>query len=76
MSLKPDIKQMLTFGKACGLNTLEEAYDNYMNHHDCFFLIDDYESQYRQFKLDLEQAGLVGERYLLDMTIDEALDKI
>lgn len=44
--IKPSVLGMLEVGKACGLFTLEEAYSNYMNHYDCFFLISDYHSQY------------------------------
>lgn len=72
-NLKPDIKQMLTLGKGCGLHTLDEAYNNYMNHYDCFFLISDYAAQYKQFKTELIDVGLVVDNTLADLTIDEAL---
>jgi len=73
MSLKPDIKQMLTIGAGCGLTTVAEAYDNYMNHYDCFFLIDDYQAQNAQFIKDMGDAGFVKDFAIVDMTIEEAL---
>lgn len=71
---------MLDIGKACGLNMVEEAYHNYMNHYDCFFLISDYQTQYVEFCNTLLEKGLVtadseGALTLVDMTIDEAFKK-
>jgi len=75
-TLKPDVRQMLTIGRDCGLDDLEEAYCNYMNHYDCFFLIDDYAYQYSKFKLELINLGFVDDNHMVDMTIDEALSKL
>lgn len=57
--LKPDVKQMLYIGDGCGLTYVEEAYNNYMNHYDCFFLIEKYHEQKRQFFLDMAIMGLL-----------------
>jgi len=59
--LKPSIEQMIQVGKDCGLSTLEEAYNNYMNHYDCFFLIEKFHEQLRVFAVDLALAGLLEE---------------
>ena|ERR1019366_4819350 len=77
--LKPNVVQMLEIGRDCGLSMLGEAYQNYMNHYDCFFLIEDYTNQYDKFVADLTVAGLVtyvdAFPHLLDMTIEQALIK-
>ena len=57
--LRPDVLQMLVIGKDCGLATLSEAWNNYMNHYDCFFLISDYVNQKVQFDADLIKLDLV-----------------
>ena len=77
MSLKPSAKQMLLVAKDCGLNTISEAYGNYMCHYDLFFLISDYENQSNNFHSDLIESGLTelvdGKDTFKDMTIDDAL---
>lgn len=76
--LKPCVKQMLEVGKACDLNTVAEAYGNYMNHYDCFFYIPEYHNQHAEFVKDLMRLGFVIEdehhkKELVDMSIDDAL---
>lgn len=60
-NLKPDVRQMIEIGMDCGLQSVEEAYYNYMNHYDCFFLIKNYQQQYRDFLRDLGIADLQEE---------------
>ena len=35
--LKPSVEQMLEVGLACGLTTVIEAYQNYVDHYELFF---------------------------------------
>lgn len=76
-TLKPSVLQMLRIGKGCGLTYVGEAYNNYMNHYDCFFLLSDYENQLRQFEQDLKDCGFVVKTDsgygIKDITIKEAL---
>ena len=75
-TLKPSIRQMLVIAGGCGLKTLDEAYNNYMNHYDCFFLISDFNAQHTQFVRDMIALGFVKDRAVVEMTIDEALAKL
>ena len=74
--LKPSVMQMLDIGKACELHTVEESYDNYMGHYDCFFLIEKYGEQYNRFLGELKALGLVVDNRIVDMPIDEAIKKV
>lgn len=57
--MKPNPLQMLEVAEACGLVSVREAFQNYMDHYDCFFLISDYPTQYAQFVKDLISLDLV-----------------
>ena len=57
--LKPSVAQMIQVGYGCGLNTLEEAYDQYLSHYDCFFLIDKFHEQMAEFAQQLKDLGFV-----------------
>lgn len=71
--LKPSVLQMLLLGQDCGLLTVDDAYSNYMNHYDCFFLIDRFQEQHQVFVEELKSLGFVeGDRFK-DMAIDEAI---
>lgn len=75
---------MLEIGEGCGLKTLGEAYSNFMNHYDAFFLIDRFSEQHKEFIEELESYGLAkfdreNRKYSItnpDQTIEEALSKI
>ena len=75
--IKPDVLQMLLLGKDVGLETLSEAYSNYMNHYDCFFLIDSFDQQYVEFKREIEDFKLTEKQgdtvNLKNLSIDEAI---
>ena len=77
MSLKPSVLQMLHIAKDCGLSTLNEALNNYLNHYDMFFLISDYANQKKAFDEEIISKGLVDKNengYLLkNISIDDAL---
>lgn len=80
-TIKPSVKQMLLIGRDIGHETLEEAYQQYMSHYDCFFLISGYKNQYHEFINELKQLTLLDcyqedgkDVYQLkNITIDEAL---
>ena len=75
--LEPSVKDMLEIGKGCGLSTVQEAYDNYMNHYDMFFLIEDYTNQYIKFVQDLKETGFVNKDMTLkDFSIIEGLERV
>lgn len=78
MSLKPSVMQMLQIGKGMGFDTVSEAFDSYMMHYDCFFLIDKFAEQNKAFEDRLKELGFVeqinGKFYIKDMTIDEGLE--
>jgi len=64
---------MLMIGGGCGLKTVKEAYANYMNHYDCFFLLEDYNNQMKQFAQELEDWGLIKDDVLIDADIFDRL---
>ncbi len=72
--LKPSVAQMIQIAYSCGLNTLEEAYNNYMLHYDCFFLIDKINEQHVDFMQELKDLGFTeqvdGINELLSLSID------
>lgn len=76
--LRPSVSQMLRIGKGCELNTLGEAYNNYISHYDCFFLISDYENQYKIFAEDILSLGWIDEEgFILDsLLIDDCLKEL
>jgi hypothetical protein len=80
MSLKPSVQEMLLIAQDCGLTTLEEAFNNYMNHYDMFFLISDYENQKKAFDNDAIKLGLVDHTeqglFMKEISIDDALELI
>jgi len=49
---------MLEIAEACGLNTVGEAYENYMNHYDCFFSIENFKAEFKTFKEELTRLKL------------------
>lgn len=71
--LKPSVLQMLLLGQDYGLLTVDDAYSNYMNHYDCFFLIDKFQEQHKDFVEELQSLGFVGGGRFKDVTIDEAI---
>ena len=78
-TLKPNILQMLEIGKDCGLDTVQEAYENYSNHYDMFFLISDIRNQTKVFHEELFEIGLLerkdGKMYSIpERSIDEAIE--
>jgi hypothetical protein len=71
---------MLEVGRECDLTLLCEAYDNYMNHYYCFFLISDLTAQRQDFFNELYALKLIKpvpdsetEFELLDISIADAL---
>ena len=73
----PNISQMLEIAEACGLTTLEDAYQNYISHYDMFFYIPEYCEQLHAFTIELKEKGLTevfeGESLLLlNISISEA----
>lgn len=56
--LKPSVKQMLELGEACGLDTVGQAYDNYMSNYDMFFLLEELKEQVIEFHKELKKYGL------------------
>jgi hypothetical protein len=79
--LKPNILQMLEIGRECGLTYLEEAHYNYMNHYDCFFLIDKFQEQCVDFTNELVKYDLVGTDedgilFLKSISIEHAIKQI
>ena len=76
--LKPSVKQMLMIGKDMGYETVEVAYSDYMRHYDCFFLIEDFQNQNKEFTQQIIDYGLVikegdGSYSFKDLTVNEAL---
>lgn len=75
--IKPSIQQMLEIGQDCGLSSLDEAYGNYLNRYDMFFLISDFQNQMREFTEQLVILGLTeqyeGSLSLKEISIEEAL---
>lgn len=55
----PTPAMMLQIGFDCGLSLAEEAYANMMHHYDCFFLIEDINSQMEKFHEALGDAGFL-----------------
>jgi hypothetical protein len=53
------LEETIQIGYGCGLNTLEEAYNNIMNHYDCFFLIADINNQISNYIKLFEDAGYI-----------------
>lgn len=78
--MKPSVKDLLEIGKGCGLEHIEEAYNNYMLHYDLFFSLDNYREQYNELIKELKSFCLLEETedglYLVDISIEEALEKI
>ena len=76
--LKPNIAQMLTIAKGCDLSTLEEAYQMYLNHYDCFFLIEKFQEQSQWLAAELFKLGFVDANtgLLIDISIDECMGKL
>ena len=80
--LVPSIDEMLLIGHGCGLTTLDEAYSNYMNHYDMFFLVDEYATQYNVFLRDLAIRGYLEEvevegisrAQLIEANIEDLID--
>lgn len=74
------VREFLEIGKGCGLDHIEEAYNNYMLHYDLFFIIDKYAEQYKEFIDELHEHNLLETTdeglMLLDISIDEALERI
>lgn len=72
--LKPSVAQMIIVGYRCGLKTLEEAYNQYLSHYDCFFLIDKFHEQHDEFLQQLKDLGFTeqvdGYNELVDMNLD------
>lgn len=74
MSLNPNVMQMLSIAKECGLTTLEEAHTHYMMHYDYFFLISDFFNQHQKFVEELRKFEMVDENLTLkELSIEEAL---
>lgn len=74
--LKPSVYQALFIGDGCGLTMLGEAIANYMNHSDCFFLIEKYAEQYEDFCKELKEKDLLDENNeLIEITIKQALKR-
>lgn len=57
--MNPSIKQMLIVGDSCGLRTVEEAYNNYTNHYDLFFSIENFHAQHGVLVEELLQQGYI-----------------
>ena len=80
--LKPDVREMLEIGKGCGLEHIAEAYQNYMNHSDCFFLFEKYAEQSRDFAEEMERIGLITKTdgdppyQMCDLSIEAAIEKV
>lgn len=77
-----NVKEMLLIGKDCGLETLSEAFQNYMNHYDAFFSIANYKEEMTAFTDEMIRIGFVtnemaGE-YLLkgSLTIEQCLRQL
>lgn len=80
MSLCLSLKEMLVVGKSCGLKTLDEAYDNYLNNYTMFFLIDDFNAQHIGLIKEMENYNLIirsGDTgYLKDVYISEVMEML
>jgi hypothetical protein len=63
--------EMLKSGLICGLDSVQEAYGNYMRHYDMFFDIND---QLKFQEVVKEFAGEVAKHWTL--TVEEALVKV
>lgn len=81
--MKPCVKEMLEVAEACGLETVDEAYSNYMNHYDAFFLIDKYaeqqhalHSEMKQLRLIVRVEGKVDRWTIKDTSIAEAKERL
>lgn len=72
----PSVEAMLRIGKDLGYEKVEEAYDQYMHHWDCFFSIDRFADQYSAFIGEMSDLGLVSGRTVNDVTIDDALLRV
>lgn len=72
--LKPNVAQMISVAYACGLSTLNEAYDQYMLHYDCFFLIDKFHEQHKDFVEELKDFGFIDEENGVLSLVEYSLD--
>jgi hypothetical protein len=54
-----NVKEMLLIGQDCGLETLSEAYQNYMGHYDAFFSIENFETEMKEFINEMTRIGFV-----------------
>lgn len=82
--MEPSVKEMLEVGESCGLKTVEEAYNNYMNHYDMFFLISKYNEQLHTLHGEMKTLRLIERvpekvnkwRIKEDVTIAEAKERL
>lgn len=81
--MKPCVKEMLEVAEACGLETVDEAYTNYMNHYDAFFLIDKFQEQQhalhgemKQMRLIKRVEGKADKWTIVDTSIAEAKERL
>ena len=73
-----NILEMLRIGEACGLDTVEEAFSDYMNHYDLFFLMENYHKQYNELIDELVRSKIVtevekGKYTFINISIKDAL---
>ena len=73
MSLNPSVRQALEVAEGCGLCTLQEAVDNYLNHYTMFFLIEKYSEQYKAFVDELKSLGFLSDNTLKEISVADAL---
>lgn len=78
--LKPSLEEMLMVSKTCGLYSLQEAYDNYLNHYDLFFLIDNYQDQLLELTNEIKSFDLIesvdGKLFLKDISIEDVKNMV
>ena len=75
--LEPSLLQMICIAEEIGLKTLEQAYTNYMRQYDLFFLVSDYENQYKVFADTIRKYNFTDrEGFLKDLSLEECRDII
>lgn len=68
--IKPSVKQMLEIGSDCGLDSISEAYHNYVSHYGMFFCLEKLNEQMQVFNKELSNFGIDDTP---DMLIEDAL---
>lgn len=77
------VGRMLCIGHGCGLNTVNEAYFQFIRHNGCFFLLEEFPKEFNLFLDALKATSLVRvspfdpqKFWLSEETIQEAANRL